>query len=96
MLTSNETEVVVPQQPINVNVKRRQSDEAKPSSTVKRLWHAACFAPRDRKGSGRRWKRASGWMSLKTFAKQMKDQVGKTWIANRNGASNKTKVGSLA
>ena len=85
MLSTNEVvpEVVQTPQAQPLNVKKRQSDVAKPSQTVKRLWHAVCFAKRDRKGSGRGWKRATGWMPLKTFVKQMKDAVGKTWLANR-------------
>lgn len=69
-------------------VKRRTSDTPKVSVALKRLWHAACFQPRDRKGSGRPWKRAlaGAWMPLKRFVAQNKD-LAQAWVANKHGAS---------
>jgi len=75
---------IVESRPTQNNKKRRQSDVPKPSMTVKRAWHAACFAPRDRKGPGRKWKKFPGWMPLKVFAAQMEDTVAKTWTANKH------------
>jgi hypothetical protein len=78
-------EVLPPQ-----NTKRRHSDKPKTSVALKRAWHAACFHPRDRKGSGRHWRRLGGqWMPLKLFAKDA--ELGKAWVANKHGASNQKK-----
>jgi hypothetical protein len=77
-----------PTQP-TINVKRRQSDVPKPSMTVKRMWHAACFQPRDRKGSGRKWRRLPGqWMPLKAFVKSVSGGPATAWAANKRGAAN--------
>lgn len=66
------------------NVKKRSSSEPKPSMSVKRAWHDACFHPRDRRGSDRKWKRiGSAWMPLKAFARKMTEAVGQTWLNNK-------------
>jgi hypothetical protein len=90
MLSTNEPDQTQAQQAQlttqpTVNVKRRTVEAPKVSVALKRLWHAACFAPRDRKGSGRALKKQVGWLSLKAFAKQTKDELGKAWFATRSG-----------
>jgi hypothetical protein len=68
------------------NVKKRRSEQPKPSMALKRAWHAACFQPCDRHGKGRSWRKLPGaWMPLKQFAMQ---QNAETWLANKRGASN--------
>ena len=72
-----------PRAVVAANVKKRQSDTPKPSMTVKRAWHSACFQPREKRGAGRHWKRASGWMPLKVFAVKMQEAIGQQWLANK-------------
>jgi hypothetical protein len=89
---SDITETSIPQPPSKYapepTVKKRQSDTPKISVALKRLWHAACFQPRDRKGSGRVWRKAreGAWMPLKKFAAQNKE-LATAWIANKLGAT---------
>lgn len=79
---TQQTDVIEPR-PI-ANVKRRQSNDPKPSSAVKRLWHAACFHPRDNRGRSRGWKKLAGsWKPLKIFVRGLKEGVAEQWFSNK-------------
>jgi hypothetical protein len=73
---------------VKPNVKRRTSENPKPSMTIKRLWHTACFQPREGKGAGRGWRKQTGWCSLKAFARKTSEAVSGEWNRNKHGASN--------
>lgn len=65
------------------NIKKRTLDAPKPSSTVKRAWHTACFQKREKTGKNRGWKRGPEWMPLQKFAKQLNDANTSAWWANK-------------